>query len=217
MTSHTRPMRLGWTAAALAGLSLHLVGCATATETQPYRTATEQLLVTEAADAAAKQLKLPIPPGRRVYLDTVNFKGEGSDYAISALREALVRQGVVLALDRHACDVVLEVRLGALSIDQMNRVLGVPTLTLPIITASLTTVTIPELSVYSRRDRTGVAEFLAFAYDAQTGKEIGAPIRLVGETQLRSHKLMMVMSWGQQELRPTKPAPTAPEEWWRVW
>jgi len=209
-------MRRPFRTSVLFALGLALTGCATATETQPYRTATEQLLVSQAADAAAKQLVLPIAPGKRVYLETVNFRGEGADYAIGAIREALIARGAVLAQSRHESDVVVEVRLGALSIDQMNRVLGVPTLTVPIITQTFTTVTVPELSVYSRRDRTGVAEFAAFAYDAQTGKLIGAPVHLIGQTQLRSHKFLMVMSWGQQELRPEAPPP-ATSVWWKLW
>jgi hypothetical protein len=193
-----------------------LSACATATETHPFRTATEQLLVTQAAEAAAKQLVVPIKSGDRVFLDTVNFTGEGSAYAASAIREALARQGAVLASDRNASDVTVEVRLAALSIDQMNRLLGMPSLTLPIST-TLTTATIPELSLYSRRDRTGVAEFAAFAYETRTGKLIGKPLHFAGETRLRSHKLMMVLSWGEQEMHPEPESSASTSPWWKVW
>lgn len=196
-------------------LLLSLAACATATETHPFRTATEQLLVTQAAEAAARQFVLPVKPGDRVFLDTINFTGEGSAYAASAIREGLLRQGAVLAQDRNGSDVVVEVRLAALSIDQMNRLLGMPSLTLPIST-TLTTATIPELSLYSRRDRTGVAEFAAFAYETHTGKLIGKPLHFAGETRLRSHKLLMVLSWGEQEMhREAETASTSP--WWKVW
>jgi hypothetical protein len=199
----------------LLGL-LGLSACATPTETHPFRTATEQLLVTQAAEAAAKRLVVPMKPGERVFLDTVNFSGEGSAYAASAIRESLVRQGAVLANDRNNSDLVVEVRLGALSIDQMNRLLGMPSLTLPIST-SLTTATIPELSLYSRRDRTGVAEFAAFAYETRTGRLVGTPVHFAGETRLRSHKLMMVLSWGEQEMRPEPQGGASSSPWWKVW
>jgi hypothetical protein len=201
--------------ALLAALCAGLAGCATAVETRPFRTATEQLLVTHAAEKAAAKFAVTVPDGAKVFLDTVNFQGEGADYAASAIREAIVRRGAVLAEDRARADVIIEVRLGALSIDQMQRVLGIPALTLPT-APNLTTVTIPELSIYSRRDRTGVAEFSAFAYDARTGRPISVAGRVAGTTRIRSHTLLMILPWGQQEIRPGDPAlRTAP--WWKPW
>ena len=203
------------TLALLAALGAGLAGCATAVETRPFRTATEQLLVTHAAEKAAAKFAVTVPSGAKVFLDTINFQGEGADYAASAIREAILRRGAVLAEDRARADVIIEVRLGALSIDQMQRVLGIPALTLPT-APNLTTVTIPELSIYSRRDRTGVAEFSAFAYDARTGRPISVAGRVAGTTRIRSHTLLMILPWGQQEIRPGDPElRTAP--WWKPW
>lgn len=196
--------------------SLVMVGaCATASETSPARTATEQLLVTHAAERAASQFSLALPPGARVFLDTAYFRGEGSEYAISAIREALIARGHPFATTRESSEVVVEIRLGALSIDNMQRIVGIPRLTLPI-TSTFTTVTIPELSAYSRRDRTGVAEFSAFAYDTKTGKPIALGARVAGTAKIRSHTLMMVLPLGQQEVRPGDPAVES-DDWWKVW
>ena len=41
---------------------------------------------------------------------------------------------------------------------------------LPAINETLNVVSIPELSIYSNRDRMGVAEFSGFIYDARTGQ-----------------------------------------------
>ena len=49
-------------------------------------------------------------------------------------------------------------------------------------------------------ERSGVAEFSAFAYDARTGAPAKVIRRVSGQTQMRSHKFLMVMSWGQQEV-----------------
>lgn len=199
---------------AVASLAL-LSACATARETSPARTATEQLLVSHAAERAASQFSLALPKGARVFLDTTYFRGEGSEYAASAIREALISRGSTLAHTRDGSDVVVEIRLGALSIDNMQRIVGVPRLTLPI-SETFTMVTIPELSAYSRRDRTGVAEFSAFAYDTRTGAPIALGARVAGTAKIRSHTLLMVLPFGQQEVRPGDPAVES-DAWWKVW
>ena len=128
---------------ALVGpLCAGLGACATATETHPTRTATEQLLVSRAVERAASQFTLALPADARVYLDTSAFRGEGADYAASAIREALLAQGNPIALSRADADVVVEVRLGALSIDKTQRVVGIPRITLPVST-NLSTATVP--------------------------------------------------------------------------
>jgi hypothetical protein len=174
------------------------------------------LLVSHAAEKAAKQLSIPIPPGSAVFLDAVNFTGEGADYAKSAIREGLLARGARLVREREDADVIVEIRLGALSIDQISRVLGVPSLQVPI-SPQFTVITIPELSVYSRNDRTGVAEFSAFAYEARSGRPIAVETRVAGTTTMRSHKLLMVLPWGQQEVRPGDRALESSGPWWKLW
>lgn len=200
--------------AAVVASAAVLAGCATSQETNPARTATEQLLISHAAERAAQQFTLALPPGVRVFFDTTYFQGEGSDYAISALRETVLKQGRFLAPSRGEADVIVELRMGALSLDRMNRVLGIPRLTVPV-SAALNTATIPELSLYSRRDSQGVAEFSAFAYDAKTGAPIAVGGRFAGGTRIRSHTLFMIFSWGQRQVRPGDPH-LDPEPWWNV-
>ena len=74
----------------------------------------------------------------------------------------------------------------------------------------------PELSLYSQTERSGVAEFSAFAYDPRTGAPAKVIRRVSGQTQMRSHKFLMVMSWGQQEVKPGDPALDV-EPWWKPW
>ncbi|ATQ44279.1 DUF6655 family protein [Caulobacter mirabilis] len=175
--------------------------CATPLETTPGRTATEQLLISNAADEAASRLSLPMVEGRKVFLDAGSFSGEGAAYARASLRGALIRQGAILEDDRAAAEIVVEARLGALGIDQVNRVLGVPQMTLPM-SSNLTLATIPELTLYSRRDRVGIAEMTVLVYEPRTGRLLAALTPLVGDVRIRSHKLLMILSWGQRQLQP---------------
>ena len=180
---------------------LTLGACASTTETYPSRTATEQLLVARAADTAVEGLTLPIPEGARIFVDDAFFRAENAPYAVSAIRGALSSAGYALAPSRDQADAVFEIRAGALSLEQMRRVFGVPEMRIPI-NDSFNVVSVPELSVYSRRDRVGVAEFSGFLYDAKTGAPLGAVLPMTGQFRIRSHKLLMVFAWGQQRLDP---------------
>jgi hypothetical protein len=178
-----------------------LSACASTSETYPSRTATEQLLRARAADRAVEGLILPIPGGSRVYVDDAYFRAEAAPYAVSAIRGALSEAGYAIAPSKNDADAVLEVRAGTLSLEQMRRVFGVPEMRVPI-NDSFNVVSIPELSVYSRRDRVGVAEFSGFLYEPRTGAPLGAIVPMTGEFRIRSHKLLMIVAWGQQRIDP---------------
>ncbi|NBB52265.1 hypothetical protein GVN24_28690 [Rhizobium sp. CRIBSB] len=189
------------TAAVAFSLAALLAGCASVSETYPSRTATEQLLLARASDRAVEGLILPLPAGSRVYVDDAYFRVDNGAYAVSAIRAALSEAGFALAPNKDAADAVFEIRAGALSLEQMRRVFGVPEMRIPI-NDSFNVVSVPELSVYSRRDRVGVAEFSGFLYDARTGAPLGAVLPMTGQFRIRSHKLLMIVAWGQQRLDP---------------
>ena len=185
----------------IVALALLAGACASTSETYPSRTATEQLLVARAADRAVEGLTLPIPAGSRVFVDDAYFRAENAAYAVSAIRNALSDAGYALASSKAEADAVFELRAGALSLEQMRRVFGLPDMRVPI-NDSFNVVSIPELSLYSRRDRVGVAEFSGFVYDARTGAPLGAVSPMIGEYRIRSHKVLMMVTWGQQSARP---------------
>ncbi|WP_374387958.1 DUF6655 family protein [Brevundimonas sp.] len=180
---------------------LLVAACASTTETNPGRTATEQLLLARAADRAVEGLSLPLPAGSAVYVDESYFQGEGARYAISAVRAALSDAGFRLAPNKDAADAVFEIRAGALSLEQMRRVFGIPEMRVPI-NETFNVVSLPELSIYSHRDRVGVAEFSGFLYEARTGAPLGAVLPMIGSYRIRSHKAMMMVTWGQQQAQP---------------
>lgn len=178
-----------------------LSACASTTESNIGRTATEQLLLSRAADRAVEGLMLPLPLGTRIFVDDAYFRSEGSPYAISTIRAALSEAGFALANNRADADAIFELRAGAMGLEQMRRVVGLPDMRVPI-NETFNVVSIPELSVYSRRDRIGVAEFSGFLYDGKTGAPLGAVTPMIGKYRIRSHKLLMIISWGQQQAVP---------------
>ena len=186
---------------AAVALAAMTAGCASTVETAPARSATEQLLVARAADMAVEGLVLPIPTGAKVFVDDTYFRAESAAYAVSAVRAALSGAGYALSPDKAQADAVLELRAGALSLEQMRRVFGLPDMRIPL-NGGLNVVSLPELSVYSRRDRVGVAEFSGFLYDPENGTPLGAVAPMTGEFRIRSHRLLMIVAWGQQSVQP---------------
>jgi len=195
-----RTSALPRTAAILAACLL-AAACASTTESNTGRTATEQLLLARASDKAVEGLSLPLPTAASIFVDDSYFQGEGTRYAISAIRAALSDAGYRLARTKDASDAVFEVRAGALSLEQMRRVFGIPEMRIPI-NETFNVVSLPELSVYSNRDRVGVAEFSGFLYEAKTGAPLGAVLPMIGQYRIRSHKVLMIVAWGQQQAQP---------------
>jgi hypothetical protein len=152
---------------ALLVLPALLSACSSVRETQPPRTADEQLLISSAVDHALEDLDLGIPPGTRIWVDAANFGGYDEKYAVGAIRDHLLRSGGRLVADRGAADTVVEIRAGALSTNSGNMLIGIPSLALPV--PLIGNMQTPELSLLKRAKDEGVAKIGLTAYDAKTG------------------------------------------------
>jgi hypothetical protein len=143
-------------------------GCSTTRQTDPQRTATEQLLISTAADHAVEDIKLDFAPGAKVFVDATNFEGTDSKYAIAAIRDRILKLGGRLVADRGQSDVVVEIRAGALSIDQSQTLVGIPGFDIPVPLAG--PLGFPEIALYKKAQRRGVAKFAATSYGAKEGE-----------------------------------------------
>ena len=189
--------------AAMALIALLLVtGCTTVKETNPARTATEQLLISTAADRAAANLVTQIPKGAKTFVDAAYFEGTDSKYAIGAVRGSLLQQGVVLADDKKSADVVVEIRAGALSTDQKETLVGIPSFTVPVPFAS-TGLTTPEIAFYKSEEQKGVAKFAANTYNAQ-GWALSTPQQdaQYGFSHNTKHTILVFFSWDSNDAVP---------------
>ncbi len=179
-----------------------LAGCASVRETLPPRSAAEEQLIAHAADRGAAALQLALPAGQRVFVDGAAVPQPDAAYAISAVRAQLLARGSYAAADRASADIIMELRAGALSIDEVDKVVGMPSMNIPW--GDGKTVTVPEISAYSTHTRTGAAEFSAFAYDAHTGRPIAAAGPVSGEERVTTRKLLATVSWGKIDLAPPR-------------
>ena len=177
-----------------------LSGCTTARDTLPPRSATEQLLISNAADRAAAQLTVGLKPGVKVFPDSSGFEGYDSKYAIGAITEQVLLRGGRLLPDRKSADVVVAIRAGALSVDQNDTLVGIPSMNLPIPLAG--TLTTPEFALFAKHQYRGVAKFAATAYDAETGKIIAASGPSFGFSHRTHWVVLFLIAWNTDDLLP---------------
>lgn len=186
-----------WTVGLTALVSVLLSGCSTDRQTEPQRTATEQLLISTAADRAAASLALDIGSDRKAFLDATNFEGLDGKYAIAAIRSALLKRGTRFVGDKKDADTIIEIRSGALSIDKHEMLVGIPSVDIPIpLAGDLGT---PEIALYKSAEQEGVAKFAATAYDAKDGRFIAESTPPLGRSHIKK-RVVLVVSWIEDDV-----------------
>jgi len=155
----------------LLGLSL-VGGCGTTRWTDTSRTATEQLLLSDAVDRAVSQVDFRALAGRTVYLDAQPVQGlTDAPYLVSSVRQHLLANGCILKDKREEADYIVEVRAGALGTDRHDILFGIPATQLPsIMPLNGVPTSIPEIPFIKRTQQLGVAKIALFAYNRTTGR-----------------------------------------------
>lgn len=195
------PMRkFAFLAATLLGAGL-LTGCTTARSTSPLRTASEQLLISAAADRAAAQLSLGIPKGTRIFVDAHYFQGYDEGYAVAAIRTQMLKNGLMLVDERAQAEAVVQISSGALSTDQKSLLIGIPQLTVPYYPVG-NSVTVPEIALFKQAEEKGVAKFVATGYDAKTGKLLATTDPRYGFSHNTNHTVLLFFSWATGDVIP---------------
>src|SRR3546814_14457578 len=110
---------------------LALGACSTLRESQPGRTATEQLIFSTAIERVCDKLAIEVPVGSKVFVDASYVEGTDSKYLVATLRDRILRHGGSLVAARDQADLVFEPRGGALSIDRKENLVGIPSIPIP--------------------------------------------------------------------------------------
>lgn len=155
-----------------------LCGCVSVKQTDPARTATEQLLLSTAADRATQEMDLSQFAHKKVFLDASYFDSYDPKYAIGTIRDALSRAGALLVADSKSSEITIEPRSGALSTDDRTFLVGLPSLGLPIPLAG--TVTTPEIAFYKSSKQYSTAKFVMLAYATGSREHIYSSEDMVG-------------------------------------
>lgn len=162
-------------------LAVLLTGCGTTRMSDSKRTATEQLLVSEAIERAVMRIDGRPLAGQRVFLDTA-FLDDVADgkYLTSALRHQLLAAGCMLAPDRDSAAVIVEARAGTIGTDRSSVILGIPATSMTLNGHDTST---PELALAKRSEQRGVAKLSVYAYERETGR----PVWQSGMEHVASH------------------------------
>jgi hypothetical protein len=150
-------------------------GCGTTRWSDSARTATEQMLISDAVDRAVSQIDFASLAGRDVYLDgkyitsTVDEK-----YIIGTLRQHMFASGCIVKDKIEDAAYVVEVRAGAVGTNRNDLLFGIPATTLPAggSMLPLAPTSIPELSFFKRTAQQGVCKVAVFAYDRESGHPV---------------------------------------------
>jgi len=188
---------LGWLACGAGG-------CATLRVTDPGQTADEQFLMTEAAIKAVSQLSLDALRGRAVWVvseyafstsrpfeqsfltNQVREPQFQNAFLIGEMRSRLLQAGARLAPTRDQADVILEIRTGALSINRVDFLLGIPASYIgngnSSNTLSQLVVVSPELDLFKTVKQQGYSSVAVVAYWKDTGELLATSGPFVGRT-----------------------------------
>lgn len=159
----------------LASICVGLAGCGTTRWTDTSRTATEQMLISDAVDRAVSQIDFSVLQGRDVFLDARFIFGSVDDrYIISTLRQHMLASGCVIKDKPEDATYIVEVRTGAVGTNRNDLLFGTPATALPTVggAAPVTGAMIPEIALFKRTSQQGVCKVAVFAYDRISGKPV---------------------------------------------
>jgi hypothetical protein len=149
-------------------------GCGTTGTSNTARTATEQLLISDAIDRAVESIKFNKLAGQSVFFDERHLYEVVDDgYLISSLRQHLLASGCILKDKREDATYVVEPRAGAVGTDHDDLLFGIPAINTQQLTLlSGVPSSLPEIPFIKRRHQRGIAKIAVFAYSRETGAPV---------------------------------------------
>ncbi len=155
-------------------LVVALCGCGTTHTTDTSRTATEQLLISDAVDRAVQSIDFRPLAGQAVFLDESYLTGVvDRAYLVSTIRQHLLASGCVISDRRDEATFVIEARSGAVGTNRDEVLFGIPSINVPsFVSFTGLPSSIPEIPIVKKTARKGVAKLAVFAYHQETGAPV---------------------------------------------
>ena len=169
----------------LSGLIL-CAGCATSKSSNTARTATEQMLISNAVDQSLNKVNFRPFSGHTVYLNDKYVDCVDKAYVISSVRHRILMAGAVLVDDPAGADVHVELRSGTVGTDTADSFVGIPEVTLPGM------LTLPEVRLLTRSSQKGIAKLGLVAVDATTKQVLGTGGMSLAESDTQNWFVMGV-------------------------
>lgn len=155
---------------ALCTLALLLVGasgCSSTKQSNTARTATEQLLISNAVDQSLDKIDFSPLSNSNVFVEEKYIDCVDKGYIIGSIRHKLLQAGATLAAKAEEADAIMEVRSGAVGTDVTSSYMGVPGFTAPGM------IGIPDIKLATRDNQLAVAKIGIVVYSAKSRRELG--------------------------------------------
>ncbi len=147
------------------------------------RTATEQLIASDAVDGAVAEVDFTPLAGQKVFFDREYIKNYppagfvNADYVVSAIRQQIVAAGCLLQDKREDADFVIEGRIGTLGTNSHDIIYGLPANNLlnaaaNVVPGAPPLPSIPEISLARKNDLLGAAKLGLFAYHRESKRRV---------------------------------------------
>jgi hypothetical protein len=186
-------MNTTWRSLGLALAAALLGGCHSLKVTEPQRSVTEQLLLSQAADQAVKSADFASLRGRKIFVEAQYFKSYDEGHALGAIRQHLSEAGARLMSQASDADVIVEVRSAGLGLDTRDSLLGIPALNLPIPLAGA--VSTPEIALYKSSLADSAGKFALFAYDRKSGEHLHSSGAFSGTAYFHHYRFLGLINW----------------------
>jgi len=171
-------------------LLLPFVGCTSIEETLPDRTATEQSLLSTAAQRSLDQMTLKGISDRTVFLETENLEAFDAGYVIAGAHHILLKSGARVVSDASDADMIAELRSGALSMDKRGTLIGFPETGLGLPTVF--EIKLPQLALFSSNKLDSLAKLALTVRDRASGRFIGTTNVQMGRAYVYDYSVMGV-------------------------
>lgn len=142
------------------------VGCVTSSSSNTPRTATEQLLISNAVDQVLDRTDFAGFTGQKVHLEEKYLDAVDKNYILGSIRHRMLQAGAELVA-ADTSDVTVEIRSGSVGTDNSQAFIGVPEVVLPGL------VTLPEIRLLTRNSQRAIAKIGLVAYDSKAKRMLG--------------------------------------------
>lgn len=182
-------------------LVLLVSGCAySRTPSQTVRTATEQLLLSQAIERSLHDLSLPLPDGSTIMIETVGFAvpptafmSSDLNYARDTVAGRLGRLGYRIHPKDEEPKYLVRVLVQSLGTVQGETFWGMPSV-------AVLAIALPELTLYKEQLQSGYVRYSIDIYEAATGRFIRSTPWYTGSSYYNQYTVLFVFRHNTTDL-----------------
>jgi hypothetical protein len=182
-------------------LMLLVSGCAfSRTPSQTVRTATEQLLLSQAIERSLHDLSVPLAEGSTVMIETVGFAVPPTafipsdlNYARDTLAGRLGRLGFRIHPQNEAARYIVRVLVQSLGTIQGETFVGMPSV-------AILAVALPELTLYKAQMQSGYVRYSLDIYEVATGRFIRSTPWYTGSAYYNQYTFLFLFRYNSTDL-----------------